>query len=105
MRVCFTDIFYEFNFGSFFLATVGSAMAAFWGLGIQSLLAADGLNLPVMTIPFVVTAWLLMSTGSQWLVPTVAADVDLDDAMFLDRRHEHEDSDNKVYVEDDDPPV
>ena len=73
--------------------------------------------------------WNTITTGSGWFKPprhddsicgnglvtnvnwlsvactTVAADVDLDDAMFLDRRHEHEDSDNKVYVEDDDPPV
>lgn len=58
------------------------------GVGIQSFLAIDGLNLPVMTIPFVITTWLLMSMKTKLLVATVAANVDLDDAMFLDRRHD-----------------
>ena len=60
------------NVGSTFIGMIGAAMAAFIGLGVESFLATDGLNLPVMTIPFVATAWLIMATKSKWLVATVA---------------------------------
>ena len=63
-------------------------MATFVSVGIQSFLATDGLNLPVMTIPFCVTTWLLMSFKTEWLVATVGDEVDLDDALFLNRRHD-----------------
>lgn len=84
------DIFYVSNMGSTFIGMIGAAMAAFIGLGVESFLATDGLNLPVMTIPFVATAWLIMATKSKWLVATVAESVDLDDAMFMDRRRDTE---------------
>jgi hypothetical protein len=76
--------------GSVMIGMIGAALAAFVGVGIQSIMATDGLNLPVMTIPFIVTTWLVMATKSKWLVATVADNVDLDDAMFLDRRHDGE---------------
>ena len=84
------DIFFEFNMGAVMIGIIGAGFCAFVGVGIQSLMAIDGLNLPVMTIPFIVTTWLLMSIKTKWLVATVADDIDLDDAMFLDRRHDGE---------------
>mmetsp|Transcript_20507 Transcript_20507/g.34314 ORF Transcript_20507/g.34314 Transcript_20507/m.34314 type:complete len:569 (+) Transcript_20507:180-1886(+) len=87
------DVFYVFNAKSVGIGVISSAITVFLQLFVTALFTVLGGGkavVPVCTVPFVLSTWLLMMTKSEWLIPRVEGDADLDDAMYLDRRHDHD---------------
>jgi hypothetical protein len=82
------DIFFKADYLSATVGAFGAAVTVLMQTAVQSILNTDGLGLPVLTVPFVVTAWIMMLCRSDWLKPILGSGTDLDDARMLDRRHE-----------------
>ena len=82
------DVFFKSDPLNTLVAVFGAGLTVLIQTAVESILDTDGLGLPVLTIPFVATTWIIMLSRSDWLKPILAADADLDDARMLDRRHE-----------------
>lgn len=59
--------FYKNTTGALFLGCVGSMVGVFMQVGMQSVLVLNEVQLPVLTFPFIVTAWIMMYSESGWI--------------------------------------
>jgi urea transporter len=75
-------IFFKASLANALFAMCGAALTVLIQAAVQSLLNTDRLGLPVLTIPFVATAWMMMLSKSEYLVPAGDnEDADLDEAQ------------------------
>ena len=82
------DIFFKSDVQNTLVAVFAAAVTVLMQTAIASILDTDDLGLPVLTCPFVLTAWIMMLMRSHWLKPILNAGDDLDEARMLDRRHD-----------------
>ena len=59
--------FYRPTKGAIFLGCVGAVITVFVQLGLKSCFVVNDIQLPVMTFPFIVTAWIMMYSESGWV--------------------------------------
>lgn len=62
------EVFFTKGMGATGVAIIGCILTVFVQLAVASMLNTDDLSLPVLTIPFVVTTWLIMLTKSNHLL-------------------------------------
>ena len=70
--------FYRPTKGALFLGCVGAMICVFVQIGMKSAFIVNELQLPIMTFPFIVTAWMMMYTESGWIKVYVDAKRDED---------------------------
>ena len=75
------DVFFQYDATSKYVAVLGAALTVLMQVATQSVLDTDGLGLPVLTVPFVLTTWMIMMSRSYMLEPNPSAG-----------RHIHEDT-------------
>ena len=76
-------VFYHKNFYSLGFAIFGAGFTVLIKTAVDALLISDGLQLPSLTIPFVVTTWLIMLCKSAWLDSIAGEGEDMDDVRFV----------------------
>jgi urea transporter len=83
-------VFYHASPISLAIGIIGAIFCVFIQLAVEAILKTDGLPLPVLTIPFVATTWLMMLSRSAWLDPRNEAGGDMDDLLFQDKDRKRE---------------
>lgn len=76
-------VFYHANFYSFGIAIFAAGFTVLIKMATDAILKTDGLQLPSLTIPFVVTTWLVMLAKSVWLDSIAGEGEDMDDVRFI----------------------
>jgi urea transporter len=80
------NVFYQFSLASISIAVFTSILVVLLQLFVEATFSSiAGTSFPSLTIPFVITTWLVMMSKTKRLVPFVAGDMDM--AMFIDKDH------------------
>lgn len=79
-------VFYYGTAPALVLGMLGAMFSVFNQLAVEALLKTDHMPLPSLTIPFVMTTWLIMLTRSVWLEPRAEEGEDMDDVLFKERK-------------------
>ncbi|XP_065653889.1 urea transporter DVU1160-like [Hydra vulgaris] len=72
-------VFYRTSFAAFIVGVFTAALTVFIQVAVEAILLNNFLQLPVLTIPFVATTWLIMTARPAWLDP-----LDNDDEVSVD---------------------
>lgn len=78
-------VFYHASLVSLVLGILGAVLAVFIQLAVEAILINDNLSLPSLTIPFVLTTWIIMLSRSAWLDPKTEGSEDMDDVLFKNK--------------------
>ncbi|CAN0443614.1 unnamed protein product, partial [Ectocarpus fasciculatus] len=78
-------VFYQDSVPALFIGMVGAMLAVFIHLAVEAALINDNLSLPALTIPFVISTWLMMLSRSAWLDPKTEDGEDMDDVLFKNK--------------------
>lgn len=95
-------VFYQDSVPALFIGMVGAMLAVFIHLAVEAALINDNLSLPALTIPFVISTWLMMLSRSAWLDPKTEDGEDMDDVLFKNKnRKRKRGAEHKKPVADD----
>ena len=80
------NVFFKFNLSAVSVAVFTSVVVVLIQLFVEATFSSiAGTNFPSLTIPFVITTWLVMLSNTRRLSPIVEGD--LDQAMLVDKYH------------------
>lgn len=86
------DVFFEFRYSSIIIAIFTSILVVLIQLFMEATFSSiAGTSFPSLTVPFVITTWMVMLSNTKRLVSMVAGE-DLDMAMLRNKDHSDKDA-------------
>ena len=94
------NVFFVHNRASIFYGAVGTLLSMLVLVGSKSFLGTSELNLPVMTVPFCITTWLMMYLRAPALIPMDQSNAPARHTVRASMQSEYLDVSIHSYMED-----